>query len=79
MQEVTIEAGLSEKLGQLTGQAVLCDSDGRALGFFSPMRDRPLVKDLQLEPPWSIEESKAMCKERTGKPLAEILNRLGIQ
>jgi hypothetical protein len=34
MQEVTIEAALSEKLGQLTGQAVLCDSDGRALGFF---------------------------------------------
>ncbi|HEX4414830.1 MAG TPA: hypothetical protein VH107_14440, partial [Lacipirellulaceae bacterium] len=77
MQEFTIEAALSEKLGQRTGQAVLCDSAGRALGFFSPMRDRPMVKDLQLEPPWTIEESKERCKERTGKPLAEILKRLG--
>jgi hypothetical protein len=79
MQEVLVEAGLSEKLGQLAGQAILCDAEGRALGFFSPMPDHPMVKDLQLEPPWSIAESEEMRKERTGKPLAEILDRLGIQ
>jgi hypothetical protein len=78
MQEITIEPAFIEKLGQLTSQAILCDSAGRALGFFSPMRDRPLVKDLQLEPPWSIEESKARCKDRTGKPLSEILKRHGL-
>ncbi len=78
MQEVTIEPSLSEKLGQLTGQAVLCDSDGRALGFFSPMRDRPLVKDLQLEPPLSIAETEELRKNRTGKPLSEILEKWGL-
>ena len=79
MQEVTVELALSQKLGQLTGQAGLCDADGRALGFFSPMRDHPFVKDLQLEPPWSIEESKERCKDRTGKPLSEILKRHGLE
>jgi hypothetical protein len=79
MQEVTIEPALIEKLGQLSGQAVLCDVDGRALGFFSPMPDHPLVKDLQLKPPLSIAETEELRKNRTGKPLAEILGRWGIQ
>ncbi len=79
MQEVTVEPALGEKLGQLAGQAILCDSEGRVLGFFQPLRDRPNRAELQLEPPWSIEESKERCKARTGKPLEEILNRLGIQ
>ena len=79
MQEITVESAIGEQLGQLVGQAILCDTQGRALGFFSPMPDRPFVKDLQLEPPWSIAESQKLREERTGKPLEEILNRLGIQ
>ena len=58
MQEVIVEPGLSQTLGQLTGQAILCDAEGRALGFFSPIPDHPLVKDLQLEPPSSIAISR---------------------
>jgi hypothetical protein len=54
MQEVTVEPALGEKLGQLAGQAILCDPEGRVLGFFSPFRDRPKRDELQLEPPWSI-------------------------
>jgi hypothetical protein len=81
MQEVTVESALCEKLGQLAGQAVLCDSEGRVLGLFSPYLDRPKLEDFRLEPPWSIQESKDMRKRNgcTGKPLEEILNRLGIQ
>lgn len=79
MQELIVDPSFGEKLGQLAGQTVLCDAEGRALGFFSPFRDRPRVEDLKLEPPWSIEESKKRCKARTGKPLEEILNRLGIK
>ena len=61
MQEITVDPGLVEKLGQLPGYAVLCDSEGRALGFFSPLKDRPLVDDLQLEPPTTIGGMTECC------------------
>ena len=80
MQEITVDSALVEKLGQLPGHAVLCDAEGHALGFFRPIKDRPRVEDLQLEPPISIAETEELRKkERTGKPLSEILARLGIQ
>jgi hypothetical protein len=79
MHEITVEPALGEKLVHLAGQAILCDADGRALGFFSPLPNRPPVEDLQLEPPLSIAETEELRKVRTGKPLAEILDRLGIQ
>jgi hypothetical protein len=78
MHEITVEPALGEKLGQLAGQVILCDVEGRALGFFSPMPDHPFVKDLQLEPPSSIEELQELRKVRSGKPLEEILARFGL-
>jgi hypothetical protein len=62
----------------LAGQAVLCDSAGRALGFFSPISEPLPVDQLQLEPPLSIAETEELRKVRTGKPLEEILSRLGM-
>jgi hypothetical protein len=79
MHQITVELGFGEQLDQLAGQAVLCDADGRALGFFSPLPERPLVEDLQLEPPLSIAETEELRRNRTGKPLVEILGRLGIE
>ena len=79
MQEITVAPGLGEQLGELAGQAILCDPNGRVLGFFSPLPDRPRVGALQLEPPLSIAETKELRKVRTGTPLGEILARLGIQ
>ena len=80
MHEITVDAGLVEKLGQLPGQAVLCDSEGHALGFFSPLKDRPLLEDLQLEPPTSVADIQERRKRGiVGKPLSEILGRLGIE
>lgn len=79
MQQITVEPALGNLLVELNGQAVLCDASGRALGFFSPLSGQPLVSDLQLEPPSSIAETEELRKVRTGKPLEEILNRLGIQ
>ena len=55
----------------------MCDEQGRMLGFFSPTPDRPPLDALQLEPPLSIAEVEALRSVRTGKPLEEILNRLG--
>jgi hypothetical protein len=77
MQEVTVEPALGEQLGELSGQAILCDAQGRALGFFSPFHDRPKIKDLTLEPPSTIEEINERRKNPSGKTLEEILTRLG--
>jgi hypothetical protein len=79
MQQIIVEPALGQKLSELENQAVLCDSTGRALGLFSPLSAQPPVQDLQLEPPLSIAETDELRKVRTGKPLAEILGRLGIQ
>ena len=64
MQEITVESALGEQLDPSPGQAILCDSEGRVLGLFSPIRDRPKKDDLHFEPPWSIEEIKRFEQER---------------
>ena len=79
MQQIIVKPALGEKLSELGNQAVLCDSSGRALGLFSPLTNQPPVEDLQLEPPLSIAETEELRKNRTGKPLTEILERLGVQ
>ena len=79
MHQIIVESGLGEQLSGLDGQAVLCDASGRALGLFSPLGEQVAAKDLQLEPPLSIAETEELRKTRTGKPLEEILQRLGVQ
>ncbi|HEY4232743.1 MAG TPA: hypothetical protein VGM76_04940 [Lacipirellulaceae bacterium] len=79
MEQIIVEPLLGKQLDQLAGQAILCDSEGRALGFFSPLAERPPVKELHLEPHLSITETEELRKHREGKPLAEILARLGIE
>jgi hypothetical protein len=78
MREIIVEPTLKEELSELAGQAVLCDSEHRALGIFSPLPDRPKVADLKLESPLSIAELEELRKVKTGKPLEEILARLGL-
>lgn len=79
MREIIVESGLEQTLNSLTGQAVVCDSQHRVLGFFSPTPDRPRLEDLQLEPPLSIAETEELRKNKSGKPLEEILARLGVK
>jgi hypothetical protein len=78
MNQIIVNNDLGQQLGQLPGQAILCDANGRALGFFSPLEDQPRVEDLQLEPPLSIAEVEELRKVRDGKPLEAILSRLGL-
>jgi hypothetical protein len=78
MHQIIVETSLGRTLGGIEGQAVICDAEGRALGFFSPLADRPLVENLQLEPLLSIAETEKLREVRQGKPLSEILGRLGI-
>jgi hypothetical protein len=79
MRHITVELTLGEQLAKLPGEAVLCDSTGRALGLFSPLNKPLQVDELQLEPPLSIAETEDLRKVRTGKPLSEILKRLGLK
>ena len=79
MRKIIVEPSFGELLSTGSDQVVVCDASGRVIGFFSPLKDRPLFEDLQLEPPLSIEETEALRqKNRTGKPLEEILGRLGL-
>jgi hypothetical protein len=79
MQQISVESSLGQQLGEVSSQVVVCDSSGRVLGLFLPILDRPRVEDLQLEPPLSIDETEQLRqKSRTGKPLEEILGRLGL-
>ena len=78
MQLISVDASVKAKLGDAIGQAVVCDAYGRVIGFFVPIKDRPRLEDLNLEPPLSIEQTEALRrKNRSGKPLEEILTRLG--
>lgn len=79
MKEIIIDPNLEKQLGGLSGQAMVCDSQGRLLGIYSPCPERPRVEDLQLESPLSIAELEELRKVKSGKPLEEILSRLGIQ
>lgn len=78
MNTIAVEEQLGKKLGGLKSQAVLCDPKGRALGVFSPLDSALNVDELQLEPPSSITETEDLRKVKSGKPLEEILQRLGL-
>lgn len=78
MQKLFVEPNVGEQLGAAANQVVICDTSGRAIGFFSPLQGRPRVEDLQLEPPLSNAEIEQLRqRHRTGQPLEEILKRLG--
>ena len=77
MQQITVESTLSSKLCELHNQVLLCDGNGRALGFFSPFGKAVNIEDLQLESPRSVAELEELRKVKTGKPLEEILRSLG--
>ena len=56
MNQITVGSGVVEKFGRLTGQTVVCDEQGRALGFFSPLAQATPMEILNLESPLSIED-----------------------
>lgn len=79
MRQIVVEPPVSQKFCELTGQTVVCDVEGRVLGFYSPLPEPTPIEEMQLEPPLSIAETEELRKtNRTGKPLREILDRLGL-
>jgi hypothetical protein len=82
---IKVDQPLADKLAELKCDAVVYDDQGRALGYFSPIREPTRLDELQLEPPFSIEEMEALRlkyagkrPEEVGKPLKEILSRWGL-
>jgi hypothetical protein len=79
MRQITVETNVQQALDALADQVAVCDVNGRVIGFFLPLRERPRIEDLRREPLLSIAETEALRQQnRTGKPLEDILGRLGL-
>jgi hypothetical protein len=84
MQKIQVDKGLGEKLVALRSEAVLCDEQGRTLGYFSPVEQPMSLEEIARTAPRSMEEIEELRKkyagkrpEEVGKPLKEILSRWG--
>jgi hypothetical protein len=74
MTRLTVDAATRARLQNLDGFMEVCDESGRVLGYFHPLggsvtESRPS--------PFTEEELQKRRQQRTGRPLAEILKRLG--
>lgn len=75
MQKFIIDPALLQQLSGLKGDTILCDSSGKTLGVYQPVKATEIVN---LESPLSEAEIAERRKVKTGKPLEEILVRLGL-
>jgi hypothetical protein len=71
MTRITIDSETRSKLDGLREPAEVCDESGNKLGYFVPPG---LLKYLS---PYSDAEIEELRKQRTGRPLKEILRDLG--
>jgi hypothetical protein len=72
MTKVLIDAATRARFNNLEGVLEVCDEAGKTLGYFHPvMESKPSARS-----PYSREELEGFRRQRTGKPLAEILERL---
>ena len=72
MTKILVDAATQAKFANLEGMVEVCDETGKTLGVFSPvMESKPTSQS-----PFSREELEIRRRQRTGKPLSEILERL---
>jgi hypothetical protein len=71
MTKVIIDAATRANLHNLDTVLQVCDEDGRTLGYFHPHNGSTPVRS-----PFSDEAIERRRQQRTGKSLAEILERL---
>ena len=79
MNRVTVDAQTQAKLSNFSERVELYDESGRMLGMFTPILGPEKIKELADECPFSEEELEELRKQRTGRPLSEILNDLNGQ
>jgi hypothetical protein len=72
MTKVLIDAATRARFNNLECMLEVCDENGKTLGVFHPVTEsKPSVRS-----PYSREELEEFRKQKTGKPLSEILERL---
>jgi hypothetical protein len=75
MTKLFLDAVTLAKLHNLDADFELCDESGKTLGYFHPS-----LANGKLAPsrsPFSDADLRRRRQERTGRPLADILERLG--
>ncbi len=79
MGKLTLDSDLRSRLNGLNEPLELCDEAGRPVGHFLPhsLYEDLFYAALAAESPHSKEELKRRHQEAGGRPLAEILQRLG--
>lgn len=75
MVKITLDSGLLEQLAPSDRTLEICDRFGRTVGYFHPAPGRPVEKP-SVRSPFSNEELQRRRQQRSGRPLAEILERL---
>jgi hypothetical protein len=75
MTRVLIDAATLAKLHHLRGLLEVCDESGKTLGYFHPIPPANGT-GTPIRSPLSHEELQRRRQQRTGRPLAEILERL---
>jgi hypothetical protein len=73
MTRVIVNAAIRAQLHNLDAALEVCDESGQTLGYFHPIIESGGEK---ITSPYSDEEIEELRKQRTGRPLTEILKDL---
>jgi hypothetical protein len=77
MDKVNVDPTLVARLHNLDTTLEVCDTSGRTLGYFHPVLDRMPPASGPAKSPFSDEEIQQRRQQRSGRPLPEVLRRLG--
>ena len=75
MEKFVIDPALLQQLSGLKGYTILCDSTGKTLGVYQPVKE---AGSINLESPLSPAEIERRLKIKTGVTTEEMLQRLGL-
>ena len=75
MTRVIVNATIRAQLHNLDAALEVCDETGQTLGYFHPIVESGVSG--KVASPYTDKEIEELRKQRTGRPLAEILKDLG--
>ena len=76
MSKVVVDSALQAKSTDPSGVVEVCDQQGRTIGFFHAANDASAASGGPLRSPVSDEEIQRRRRQKTGRPLREILDDL---
>jgi len=79
MTRLIVDSELRAKLGGFQDLVEFCDETGRVVGFFHPSRPIGDEREQQTTSPISDKDIETARRQRTGRPLADILADLDRQ